>query len=161
MRTMVGLLREDARVGTDAVPTGSGDPAPRAPLPMLADVAALVQRHPPAGDPGVELAMRGDPARVPGAVSTAAYRIVQEAVTNARRHARGATVIAVTVAIEADEVGIRVSDDGRAATDRGRGYGLPGMSERAALLGGTCTAGPHHSGSGWVVVARLPFGAGR
>jgi signal transduction histidine kinase len=149
MRTMVGVLRE--------VPRGGDDPAPRAPVPTLVDVPTLTSSR--AASPRVAVEMRGDLARVPAAVSTAAYRIVQEAVTNARRHARGATSIAVTVTVEADGVGIRVSDDGRAATVRGQGYGLAGMAERAALLGGTCTSGP--GASGWVVEARLPFGASR
>lgn len=156
MRTMVGVLREAPR-GGDSVVTGGDDPAPRAPVPTLADVPALAPSR--AASPRVDIEIHGDPTRVPAAVSTAGYRIVQEAVTNARRHARGATAIAVTVTVEADDVGIHVSDDGRAGTARGQGYGLAGMAERAALLGGTCTAG--REASGWVVEARLPFGAGR
>lgn len=155
MRTMVGVLREVPR-GGDAVGAAADDP-PRAPVPTLADVSALASSR--ADSPRVGVEIHGDPSRAPAAVSTAAYRIVQEAVTNARRHARGPTTITVTVTVEADGVGIHVSDDGRAATVRGQGYGLAGMAERAALLGGTCTAG--REASGWVVEARLPFGAGR
>lgn len=139
MRAMVGMLRE-------------GGGAPLAPTPALSDLAALAVAP-------VSLDVHGDPAAVPPAVGAAAYRIVQEAITNSRRHARGATRIAVTVTIGAAEVGIRVADDGRAGGARGQGFGLAGMRERAALLGGSCEAGP--GAGGWIVEARLPFGEDR
>lgn len=143
MRAMVGMLRE-------------GGVAPLAPTPALSDLPALAAVP---GDPRVALEMHGDPAPMPPAVGAAAYRIVQEAITNSRRHARGATLIAVTVTVGAAEVGIRVVDDGRSGGARGQGFGLAGMSERAALHGGSCTAGP--GAGGWIVEARLPFGDDR
>ncbi len=139
MRSMVGVLR-------------GGDAAPRTPTATLGDLHALASAP---GEPLVTLTVHGDDAHVPQTVAAAAYRIVQESVTNARRHARGATTIAVTVTIEADRLGIRVADDGRPPTSRGHGYGLAGMTERAALLGGSLTAGP--TAAGWTVDAELPF----
>ena len=143
MRSMVGVLRAD------------GAP-PRSPTATLADLTALTTAP---GEPPVELDVHGNASTVPSAVSAAAYRIVQEAITNSRRHSRGATSIAVTVTIGPREVDIRIADDGRPSTARGHGYGLAGMRERAALLGGTCTAGPETTG--WVVQANLPFGVDR
>ncbi len=92
-------------------------------------------------------------------VAAALYRIAQEAVTNALRHARHASRITVEVADEGDVVRLTVRDDGEAAAT-GRsppGYGLAGMTERAALLGGTLRAGPDR-GPGWTVRAVLPKG---
>lgn len=100
----------------------------------------------------------GDVVGVPPAVGAAIYRLVQESVTNARRHARHATRIEVRVTADDSSVRLRVSDDG----DTGLlhpagspGYGLIGMIERAHLLGGTCEAGPD-PGRGWTVTAVLP-----
>ncbi|PPK96154.1 signal transduction histidine kinase [Kineococcus xinjiangensis] len=93
---------------------------------------------------------------LPEALQAGLYRIAQESVTNARRHARGATRIDVRVSAREDEVLLQVSDDGGAARRRAAaGFGLAGMAERAALLGGTCTAGPDPAG-GWTVTASLP-----
>jgi signal transduction histidine kinase len=92
------------------------------------------------------------------------FRIAQEAITNARRHARDATRVDVRVAVDGAGVRLNVSDDGRAAAAPARpegpatavaGYGITGMRERAALLGGTCEAGPAPDG-GWLVAAALP-----
>jgi signal transduction histidine kinase len=76
-------------------------------------------------------------------------------VTNARRHARHAS--RVDVRVRADGTGLRldVRDDGESAPSAAPGYGLTGMAERAALLGGSCSAGPA-PGGGWVVTAVLP-----
>ncbi|WP_127501317.1 sensor histidine kinase [Actinoplanes solisilvae] len=138
MRTMVHALR---RV----------QPAGLAPNPGLADVATLA-----GGSPVVEVSLSGDLADVPATVGTAVYRLAQESVTNARRHARGATRIEVSVVAEEGEVRLRVSDDGEAGPAGGApGFGLVGMSERAGLLGGVCEAGPG-PGRGWTVTAALP-----
>jgi signal transduction histidine kinase len=90
------------------------------------------------------------------------YRLAQEAITNAQQHARHATRIDVHVAGGDDYVRLTVRDDGDAGSaDASRpGYGLVGMAERAALLGGTLEAGPG-PGKGWTVNAVLPrSGAG-
>lgn len=152
MRTLVRVLRSD-EPGPDE---GGGDRADEAdelaPGPTLADVARLADPT----VPRVEVDLEGDPARVSAAVGGAVQRIAQESVTNARRHARGATRIAVRVTVGEASVRLRVSDDGGApAPPSHGGYGLAGMRERAALLGGTLDAGP--DAAGWTVEATLPL----
>jgi signal transduction histidine kinase len=91
------------------------------------------------------------------AVGAAVYRLAQESVTNAVRHARGATRVEVRVTADDRSVHLRVSDDGDVGHARAPapGYGILGMIERADLLGGRCAAGPDPSG-GWTVTAVLP-----
>jgi signal transduction histidine kinase len=151
MRTLVRALRSD-----ELRPGEGGDRADEAdelvPGPALADVERLAD---PAV-PRVEVDLEGDPARVSAAVGGAVQRIAQESVTNARRHARGATRIAVRVTVGEASVRLRVSDDGVATGPPSHGgYGLAGMRERAALLGGTLDAGPDRAG--WTVEAILPL----
>ena len=90
-------------------------------------------------------------------VEAAIYRLAQESITNAVRHARHATRIDVRVAGDGDCVRLTVRDDGAAGSTApsSSGYGLVGMTERATLLGGTLEAGPD-SASGWTVNAVLP-----
>ena len=90
-------------------------------------------------------------------MGAAIYRLAQESVTNAVRHARHATRIIVRVAVEGDRVHLTVSDDGEVAAPSASapGYGLVGMTERATLLGGTLQAGPTRE-RGWTVDAVLP-----
>ena len=90
-------------------------------------------------------------------VDTALYRLAQESLTNALRHARSATRVAIDVRREGDAVRLRVIDDGHAVPGAGPepGFGLLGMAERAQLLGGSLSAGPGPEG-GWVVEAVLP-----
>ncbi|UOY03369.1 sensor histidine kinase [Blastococcus sp. PRF04-17] len=92
------------------------------------------------------------------AVSTALYLIAAEAVTNATRHASGATQVTIDVAASRGQVRLRIHDDGEASTasPTPAGYGLRGMAERAGLLGGTLQAGPDPDG-GWSVDASLPL----
>lgn len=89
------------------------------------------------------------------------FRLAQESITNAARHARHATEVVVQVSADPDVVRLEVTDDGEArpfaSTDPG--YGLIGMSERAHLLGGSLHAGPLH-GRGWKVSATLPRNGG-
>lgn len=148
MRSIVRDLREAHDEGPVAM-------APQAGLGQLQTLAR-------AGGPGPEVVVHVDgyPDSVPSPVSTAAYRIVQEAVTNAGRHANGVSRIAVQVAIGDRVVRLRAVDDGRGAHPAPEGFGIAGMRERAALLGGWCTAGPTASG-GWMVEAELPWGPGR
>jgi signal transduction histidine kinase len=143
MRTMVRALRRD-------------EPADRTPLPSIADLQQLAVRARPG--PVVNVELVGDVDALPPSVGTAVYRLAQESVTNARRHARHATRIHVFVAADDTSVHLRVSDDGDGATVRatgGPGYGLIGMIERADLLGGTVEAGPGPE-RGWTVAAVLP-----
>ncbi|WP_243076083.1 sensor histidine kinase [Microbacterium sp. SS28] len=138
MRAMVGVLR-------------TSEAADLAPTPGFAALRELERTDAPA----VAVRITGDVDSVPPAVSAAVFRLAQEAVTNARRHAPGATRVDVEVAIDDAGVRVRVHDDGEAAASVGDGYGLTGMRERAALLGGTCDAGPDSDG-GWTVAASLP-----
>jgi signal transduction histidine kinase len=105
----------------------------------------------------VDVEIAGDVDGVSSSVSAAVYRLAQESITNARRHARNATRIEVRVVADGDWVHLRVTDDGDGgpvrATDTG--FGLHGMAERAHLLGGTCAAGSG-PGRGWTVAAVLP-----
>ncbi len=141
MRTIVRGLRRD-------------DEAELAPLPRIADVPRLAADTP--GGPEVHVQLQGDAADVPASVATAAYRVAQESITNARRHARRASRIDVVVRTGDDAVTVEVTDDGDAgAARREGGFGIAGMIERAEGLGGTCTAGPRE-GKGWMVTAVLP-----
>jgi signal transduction histidine kinase len=157
MRTLVRVLRSDELTGEHAGER-AGESGELVPGPTLADVERLADPTTPA----VEVVLEGDPGRVSAAVSGAVHRIAQESVTNARRHARIATRIAVQVTVGEASVRLRVSDDG-ATPDRpdgvptaSDGYGLAGMRERAALLGGTLDAGPGPA-AGWTVEAVLPL----
>ncbi len=144
MRTMVSALRHD---GEQAVTT---------PQRGVADIERLSGLA--AGGPPVDVQLTGDLRDLSPSLDAALYRIAQESITNASRHAVGATRIDVRVVGEPDGVRLTVSDDGRGASvlgDSGDGFGLVGMTERAKLLGGSVTAG--RSGSrGWVVDAVLP-----
>ena len=141
MRSMVRVLRRD-------------DVADRSPGPGISDLrSARARRH--RRRPAVDVRLVGDVEAVPPTVAAAVYRLAQEAVTNARRHARNAT--RVDVRVEADDAAIRleVRDDGDPVASATPGYGMTGMAERATLLGGTCEAGPA-PGGGWAVTAVLP-----
>jgi signal transduction histidine kinase len=140
IRHTVGLLRTDA-------------PQPAtAPLPSAGDVPALVAGYETAGV-DVTLDVRGDLARIDPAAGLALYRIVQESLTNAGRHAPGSRT---TVHIEVGPpLRVDVASDGGMPTDEpGSGLGLAGMAERAAALGGRLEAGRH--GTGWRVAAMIP-----
>ena len=105
--------------------------------------------------PAVEVELSGDLDGLRPLVGAAIYRIAQESITNAMRHARHATRVDVRVVADGDLVRVTVRDDGEAgASDGSSGYGLVGMTERATLLGGTLDAGP--GAEGWTVTAVLP-----
>ncbi|MGV9314569.1 sensor histidine kinase [Streptomyces sp. NPDC003691] len=141
MRAMVAALR-DRGVGAELAPPAG-----------VADLERLVRT--PGGRLRVDLGLDGELDALPPAVDTAVYRIVQESVTNAMRHAVGATEVVVRVAAEGHTVRVTVRDNGQ-RTGRGRdGYGLAGLRERAALLGGALRAGPG-ADQGWHVEAELP-----
>jgi len=147
MRAMVSLLRE-------------GTVADLAPQPSLADLEHLAREA--VGPPRVDVHLSGELDDLNPAVEAALYRIAQEAVTNAGRHARGATSIGIEVVGDGKEVHLIVRDDGHPvlAAQASSGYGLVGMAERATLLGGTLRAGPS-SGRGWTVEAVLPKGGAK
>lgn len=142
MRALVGALRH-------------GDEATLAPQRGVPDIELLGRA---VGDPPVDVQLAGLLDDLPPLIDAAAYRIAQESVTNALRHARNPRRIDVRVAGHEDHVCLTVADDGEQvpfSADRAFGYGLIGMSERAAVLGGTLEAGPGASG-GWTVTAVLP-----
>ena len=143
MRAMVGALR------------GSDD-ASRTPQEGVRDLDRLATRA--AGPLAIDVELSGDLDDLGPLLDAALYRIAQESITNAVRHARNASHVTVRVVGSDDQVELTVSDNGTttppAAMDT-TGYGLLGMSERAKLLGGTLTSGPRASG-GWAVVATLP-----
>ena len=147
-RSMLGMLRETGEVGT------------RPPTQWLDDLPALLDDVRAAGLE-VELLRSGSVSSLDPAVSLAAYRIVQESLTNVIKHsaARGATVI---VAASEDEIDVQVADCGPARTAAripSSGHGLVGLDERARLVGGSLTYGLR--GDGYCVHAVLPLGAGR
>jgi len=142
MRMMVGALRQ-------------GDEAELAPQRRAADVARLAGRS---GDgPEVVVDLSGDLDGLSASVGAAIYRLAQESITNAVRHARHATRVTVRVAVEDERVHLTVRDDGEAVavSVSSPGYGLVGMTERVTLLGGTLEAGPTPE-RGWTVDAVLP-----
>jgi signal transduction histidine kinase len=143
MRSMVGTLR-------------NGQDAELRPQQGIVDIQRLATAAP--GHLPVDVQISGDLDNVWPAVDSAVYRIAQESITNAQRHATGATQVTVRVRGDASVISVAVSDDGtKTAHDGhvGTGYGLLGMAERAKLLGGTLTAGPT-SGRGWTVTAEFP-----
>ncbi|KQQ64696.1 sensor histidine kinase [Microbacterium sp. Leaf320] len=144
MRRMLGVLRTEDQT------------AELAPQQDIDDIPALVDTMRRAGVT-VGLEITGAVADAPQAVQIAAFRIAQEALSNAVRHASGAPVT-VRVQADADAISIRVRNGRTSAPPAatGGGYGLRGMRERVELLGGTFTAGPITDG-GWEVAASLPL----
>jgi signal transduction histidine kinase len=143
LRHLLGVLRPEA----EAEELG--------PQAGLADVPRLVEQSRAAGL-DVTLTMDGEPADLPARVDLSAYRIVQEALTNALKHAGPGARTEVRLHTDDHRVDIEVLDDGRGATMlTGSGHGIIGMRERALLLGGRLDAGLR-PGGGFQVVARLP-----
>lgn len=140
MRAMVRVLRQ-------------GEEPELAPGRVLTDIWQLASTEP--GGPRVDVRVSGDTESIPPTVASAVYRMAQESVTNARRHARGASLIEVVVEADAGGVRLRVTNDGEVVPATVPGYGITGMMERASLLGGTCESG-RAPGGGWVVAAVLP-----
>jgi signal transduction histidine kinase len=137
-----------------------GDKAPRAPVPSLKHVDELVELTRAAGMT-VNVEVVGEPRPLPTAIDVAGYRVVQESLTNAVRHAGRATT-SVRLTYSADGLDIDVTDDGRPeqanGTRRaGSGSGVAGMRERVTALGGRLQAGPRPAG-GYAVSAHLPLG---
>jgi signal transduction histidine kinase len=143
LRRLLGVLRDD----TDGH-------ASRVPAPGLADVDALVARTAEAGVE-VDVVVEGERSPIPAGVDLAAYRIVQEALTNVVKHA-GVARARVVVRYGTADVAVEVTDEGRGGATNGAGHGIAGMRERAALYGGTLEVGPRPDG-GFRVAARLPI----
>lgn len=149
MRRMLNVLRDESA-------------ATRAPQPGLAQLDRLIEETRSTGL-RVDLILAGVPTALSPGVDLAAYRIVQEALTNARKHGgRLLSLITVTVSYLESVVELRVADDGRepgsaARTVSGSGHGLVGMRERVTAYGGTLETGPR-PGGGFEVHATLPTG---
>ena len=145
LRHLLGVLRPE----TDVEDLG--------PQPGLADVPRLVDQSRAAGL-DVSLTMDGAQIDLPARVDLSAYRIVQEALTNALKHAGPGARAEVRLQTDNRGVDIEVLDNGRGVTIlTGSGHGIVGMRERALLLGGRLDAGPR-PGGGFHVVAHLPIG---
>jgi signal transduction histidine kinase len=148
LRRTVALLRSDDETGVEP------------PLPSVAEIPALVDQA-RAGGLAVELQTRGDLSSIPPGVGVAVYRITQEALANAARHApRAQTSLGLEltngrVAIVAETTGPIVTSSSSSERERPR-YGLIGMQERATALGGEFAAGP--TTNGWRVSCQLPVG---
>jgi signal transduction histidine kinase len=144
MRLMVGVLR-------------AGEEPSLAPPPRVGDIQRLAEGG--RDSLPVEVRLSGDLGDLRPSVEAAVYRIAQESITNARRHARHATGIAVSIAGTDGRAYVTISDDGESRPGGGgssSGYGLVGMRERASLLGGTLDAGPGPD-RGWTVTASFPL----
>lgn len=144
-RRAVGALRDG---GATAVPEA---------------IEAVVEEYRAGGDAPARLQLRGDVAELIGDAGQTVLRVVQESVTNVRKHAPGAE-LSVTVDAGAEEIVVVIEDRAAAVpvtagslADSGGGYGVQGMRERAAALGGTLNAGP--TAGGWRVELRLPVTA--
>ncbi|MEU5877465.1 sensor histidine kinase [Spirillospora sp. NPDC047279] len=149
MRSVIGALRSE------------GESAPRSPTAGMARLEELLDRARNAGLP-VTSKVEGEPRPLPAGTDLAAYRIVQESLTNVGRHAGSGPVTAeVRIAYGEHEISVRIDDDGRGVSllddhAGGTGSGIRGMRERAAALGGTFSAGPR-PGGGYRVEATLPI----
>jgi signal transduction histidine kinase len=158
-RSSRDALAELRRVVT--VLRDTNDDAATAPAPRLTDVHGLVAEVAAAGVT-VDVHADGDLASAPEGVSLAAYRIVQEALTNVVRHALPARA-ELRITVRDDAVLLEIVDDGTPGAEASppghRGHGMIGMRERAVLYGGDLYAGPL-PGGGWRVAARLPFAVG-
>jgi signal transduction histidine kinase len=162
MRRLLGMLRSPSAGPLEA-------PEPElAPVPGTSQLGALLEQTRTAGVP-VTFRQEGTPAAGPAdGADLAVYRVVQESLTNVRRHGGPGVSAAVTIRYTVDGVTVSVTDDGRGAAARpapanstaadSTGHGLSGMRERVELYGGTVTAGPR-SGGGYQVTATLPLTA--
>jgi signal transduction histidine kinase len=145
LRRLLGLLGDDDR------------DAPRSPQPGVTEIPSLIDQVRQAGV-DVVLQIEGQPHVISGGISIAAYRIVQEALTNVLKHTNGAHT-AVIVRWTEDALELECVDDGPArepGEHAGLGRGLAGMHERAAMYGGSLKAGPGPNG-GYVVHGRIPL----
>jgi signal transduction histidine kinase len=155
IRTMSRESLDGLRTELAQLRAGAGDVPERRPLPGVADLGLLVQRV-REGGVDVRLEVTGPVDELPTQVGAAAYRIVQESLTNVLRHA-GADAAVVVVRASGDALEVEVTDRGRGGSPDDEGSGIRGMRERAAALGGTLDAGP--TATGFRVRAVLPSSA--
>jgi signal transduction histidine kinase len=147
MRGLLAAMRRD------------GEEAELTPQPGLDGLDALLEEIGRAGLP-VQLHVHGEPAALPRGIDLSAYRIVQEGLTNALKHARASNA-EVTVRYRPDELHIEVRDNGEgSSTSNGLGHGLVGVRERVKIYGGEMSAGSAN-GSGFILSTRLPLSAER
>jgi signal transduction histidine kinase len=147
MRGLLAAMRRD------------GDEAELLPQPGLDGLDALLEEIGRAGLP-VQLHVHGEPVALPRGIDLSAYRIVQEGLTNALKHARASNAD-VTVRYRPDELQIEVRDNGEGnSTSNGLGHGLVGVRERVKIYGGEMSAGTAN-GSGFILSTRLPLSADR
>jgi signal transduction histidine kinase len=147
MRGLLAAMRRD------------GDEAELTPQPGLEGLDSLLEEIGRAGLP-VQLHVDGEPVALPRGIDLSAYRIVQEGLTNALKHARASSAD-VTVRYRPDELHIEVRDDGEgSSTSDGLGHGLVGVRERVKIYGGEMSAGTAN-GSGFLLSSRLPLSADR
>jgi signal transduction histidine kinase len=145
MRRLLGVLRTEDEHAT------------LAPLPDIDQLGELLDATRASGIP-VRFTLEGVPQVLPGGAGLAAYRVIQESLTNVRKHAGPEAAATVLLRFCEDGVLVRVTDDGHgsAAASDGEGHGLTGMRERVGLYGGTVQAGPRPAG-GYQVTVRLPY----
>jgi signal transduction histidine kinase len=148
MRSLLGVLR-----------SADDTTAELAPQPGIEQLTGLLEQARASGLP-VSFTVEGVPRPLPQSAALTAYRVVQESLTNARKHGGATVTAAVTLRFCDDEVAITVTDDGNGAAGQadGLGHGLIGMRERVELFGGTVSAGPR-PGGGYQVAATLPVPA--
>ncbi|MGV9213387.1 sensor histidine kinase [Micromonospora sp. RB23] len=154
MRRLVGVLRDAGPAGADVV---AADPEHR--RLALAELPDLLARFRDAGL-RVRDAVTGEPPALPPGLELTVYRVVQEALTNALKHAGVGATVDVRMTYAADAIEVRVVDDGRGrpvvSPAPPGGHGLLGMRERVTVYDGSLTAGPRPTG-GWQVRVRLPL----
>jgi signal transduction histidine kinase len=145
--------------GLLAAMRGDGDEAELTPQPGLDGLEELLEEIGRAGLP-VQLHVDGEPVALPRGIDLSAYRIVQEGLTNALKHARASNAD-VTVRYRSDELQVEVRDNGGgSSTSDGLGHGLVGVRERVKIYGGQMSAGTAN-GRGFILSTRLPLSAGR
>jgi signal transduction histidine kinase len=150
MRRMLDVLRD-------------GEPESHKPQPGIAQLGPLIEGSRASGLP-VEMTLQGEPVEVTAGVDLVVYRVVQEALTNARKHAGPLlSKVAVQLRYEDDSLEVQITDDGQGpsahpGSEPGGGHGLVGMCERVAAYGGKLRTDPR-PGGGFEVVATLPIGA--
>jgi len=151
LRRMLGVLRD----------TGDDNASSLSPQPGINDIAAAVSQSSATGV-ATELVIDGRPRPVAPGIELTAFRIVQEALTNVRKHAGRSATATVRLTFEPSGLAVEIIDDGRGAVTAlagaGTGHGLIGMRERVEIYGGEFTAGPRRGG-GYAVRAVLPTGS--